>query len=95
MTLLSTSCSILFSRSSSFPHYKVVVLGEDFNLFNHTNFTSVLTNAVNYTKVATGKCLAPHTNDCLVPRTDFLVPSASGNSIYGARQLQVSIKLLF
>ena len=77
---------------------KLQLVGEAFNLFNHTNFTSVLTNAANYTarSAASATCAtAAHANDCLVARTDFLLPSATGNSIYGARQLQVSIKLLF
>lgn len=77
---------------------KLQLLGEAFNLFNHTNFTSVLTNAVNSTtrSATSATCnTAAHANDCLVQRTDFLLPSATGNSIYGARQLQVSIKLLF
>lgn len=78
---------------------KLQLLGEAFNLFNHTNFTSVLTTAANFT-ARSGSATSPcnnvaHANDCLVQRTDFLRPSATGNSIYGARQLQVSIKLLF
>jgi hypothetical protein len=84
--------------------FKLQFNGEAFNLFNHTNFTSVLTNAVNYTgrSAATGaKCNTNpntppvHTNDCLVQRSDFLLPSAAGNNLYGARQLQVSAKLIF
>ncbi|MGB8473270.1 MAG: carboxypeptidase regulatory-like domain-containing protein [Candidatus Acidiferrum sp.] len=78
---------------------KLQLVGEAFNLFNHTNFTSVLTNAANFTArsaSAASSCYnVVHANDCLVARTDFLRPSATGNSIYGARQLQVSIKLLF
>jgi hypothetical protein len=80
---------------------KLQLVGEAFNLFNHTNFTSVLTTAANYTArstSATSTCSSTtlgHTNDCLVAQPTFLQPSASGNSIYGARQLQVSIKLMF
>jgi hypothetical protein len=78
--------------------FKLQLNGEAFNLFNHTNFTSVLTNAVNYTahSATSATCNnAQHTNDCLVARTDFLLPSAAGNNLYGARQLQVSAKLIF
>jgi outer membrane receptor protein involved in Fe transport len=78
--------------------FKLQFNGEAFNLFNHTNFTSVLNNAVNFTahSATSATCNnALHTNDCLIARTDFLLPSASGNSIYGARQLQVSAKLIF
>jgi len=83
--------------------FKLQLNGEAFNLFNHTNFTSVGTTAVNFTALstlATSNCLSTtkggaHTNDCLVARPDFLVPTASGSSIYGARQLQVSAKLIF
>jgi outer membrane receptor protein involved in Fe transport len=78
--------------------FKLQLNGEAFNLFNHTNFTSVLTNAVNFTAhsaTSTTCNNAQHTNDCLVARTDFLLPSAAGNALYGARQLQVSAKLIF
>jgi hypothetical protein len=78
--------------------FKLQFNGEAFNLFNHTNFTSVLTNAVNYTAhsaTSTTCNNAQHTNDCLAARTDFLLPSAAGNNLYGARQLQVSAKLIF
>jgi hypothetical protein len=79
--------------------FKLQLMGEAFNLFNHTNFFSVLTNAYNYTArnpiSATAACNNTHTNDCLIPRSDFLLPSASSNSLYGARQLQVSAKITF
>jgi hypothetical protein len=74
---------------------KLQFLGEAFNLFNHTNFTDVGSSAVNFTAAGgTGAC-AGHTNACLVPRTDFLVPTGAGNTLYGARTLQISAKLTF
>jgi hypothetical protein len=78
--------------------FKLQLIGEAFNLFNHTNFTSVLTNAANFTAhsaTSTTCNTTQHSNDCLVARTDFLLPSAAGNNLYGARQLQVSAKLIF
>lgn len=77
--------------------FNLETLVEAFNLFNHTNFTGVNSSVVNYSKAGSGVCTAAngHTNDCLVPRSDFLVPFASGNTIYGARQMQVSMRLTF
>ena len=71
--------------------YGVQALWEAFNLFNHTNFTSVSTTASNFTARGNGAC-AGHTNDCLTPQSNFLVPNGSGNTLYGARQMQVSLR---
>ena len=76
------------------------VLAEAFNLFNHTNISSVNTTAFTFTNVGTGACtaaLAGSTNGCLVPSPTFMAPTASSstNGLYGARQLQFSAKITF
>ena len=80
--------------------YHFQILGEAFNLFNHTNISSVNGTAFNFTPVGSGACttaLAGSTNGCLVPNAAFLAPtsSSSTNGLYGARQLQVSAKITF
>jgi hypothetical protein len=80
--------------------YHFQILGEAFNLFNHTNISSVNGTAFNFTAVGSGACttaLAGSTNGCLVPNAAFLAPtgSSSTNGLYGARQLQVSAKITF
>jgi hypothetical protein len=76
------------------------ILAEAFNLFNHTNITSVNGTAFNYSAVGSGSCttaLAAGTNGCIIPNAAFLAPTASSstNGLYGARQLQVSAKIIF
>jgi Carboxypeptidase regulatory-like domain/TonB dependent receptor len=76
------------------------VLGEAFNIFNHTNISSVNGTAFNYSAVGSGACtaaLATGTNGCIIPNAAFLAPtgSTSANGLYGARQLQMSLKLTF
>src|SRR5580658_1959593 len=73
---------------------------EAFNLFNHTNISTVNTTAFTYAAVGSGACttaLAAGTNGCLVPSPTFMAPTASSstNGLYGARQLQFSAKLTF
>jgi hypothetical protein len=71
-------------------------IGEAFNIFNHTNISSVNTTAFNY--LAAGASGCPKTgNGCLSPNAAFLAPtsSTSTNGLYGARQLQFSAKLVF
>jgi hypothetical protein len=75
-------------------------LGEAFNLFNHTNITSVFGTPFNYSAVGAGACtaaLGAGTNGCLVPNPQFLTPTSTtaSNGLYGARQLQVSAKFVF
>ena len=75
-------------------------LGEAFNVFNHTNISSVNTTAFNYAAVGGAGCpgtLARGTNGCIIPNPTFELPTASSspNGLYTARQLQVSAKLVF
>ncbi len=82
------------ARDISFTErYRLTFLWEAFNLLNRTNFTNVNSTAVNFTRLGSGVCTtAAHTNDCLIARTDFLVPNASGNRTVGARQMQFSLR---
>ena len=75
---------------------KLSLIGEAFNLFNHTNVSSVSTTAFSYTAAGSGAC-AGHANACFVPYTStpFLAPTATSNFIFGPRQLQISGKLTF
>ena len=75
-------------------------LGEAFNLFNHTNISTVNTTAFNYVTAGSGACttaVAAGANGCLVPSPTFMAPTASSstNGLYGARQLQFSAKFVF
>lgn len=73
---------------------KLSFIGEAFNLFNHTNVSSVNTTAFTYTAAGSGVCTG-HANGCMVPNPAFLLPTATSNLIWGARQLQVSARLTF
>jgi hypothetical protein len=80
--------------------YHFQILGEAFNLFNHTNISGVNGTAFNFSAVGSGACttaLAGGTNGCIVPNSAFLAPTStsSANGLYGARQLQVSAKIIF
>jgi Carboxypeptidase regulatory-like domain/TonB dependent receptor-like, beta-barrel len=70
------------------------MLWEAFNLFNHTNVTDVNYTAAYYDAAGKYAC-GGHTNACLEPNASFLTPYATGNTLYGARQMQVSMKLSF
>ncbi len=52
---------------------KLSLLGEAFNLFNHTNVSSVNTTAFNYSAAGSGLC-AGHTNACYVAEPGIHVP---------------------
>jgi outer membrane receptor protein involved in Fe transport len=73
---------------------KLSLIGEAFNLFNHTNVSSMNTTAFTYSAAGSGAC-AGHTNACMVPSPTFMVPTATSNLIWGARQLQLSGRLTF
>jgi hypothetical protein len=73
-------------------------IGEAFNIFNHTNITSVNGTAFNFVAASASSSSCPLTsNGCLSPNSAFLAPtsSSSTNGLYGARQLQVSAKFVF
>jgi hypothetical protein len=63
--------------------YRFIILGEAFNLLNHTNVFSV--NTLQYTLSGT----------TLTPVSTFLGPTATNNALTGARSLQISARLSF
>ena len=80
--------------------FNLQLLAEAFNVFNHTNISSVNTTAFSYANAGTGACntaIAAGANGCLVPSPTFMAPTAasSTNGLYGARQLQLSAKFTF
>ena len=73
---------------------RLALVGEAFNLFNFTNIYTVNVTQYNYSAAGSGAC-AGHTNGCLVVNPTFLAPTSSNNSLSGARQLQISAKIVF
>ncbi len=73
---------------------RLSLIGEAFNLFNHTNVSSVNTTAFFYAAPGSGLC-AGHTNACFYPNSAFLAPTATSNLLWGTRQLQVSGRIMF
>jgi hypothetical protein len=73
---------------------KLALVGEAFNLFNHTNISSLNTTAFSYTAAGSGVCTG-HVNACFSPSSTFLTPTSTSNLIWGPRQLQVSARLTF
>lgn len=82
---------------------KLSLIGEAFNLFNHTNVflggggsssNGVNTTAFNYTAAGSGACTG-HANGCLVPNAAYLYTTATSNLMGGSRQLQISGRLTF
>jgi hypothetical protein len=79
---------------------KLQVIGEAFNLFNHTNVVGVTATAYGYQAAGstTNGFTCPSTAvnaSCLVPQPSFLAPSSTSSVLGGARQLQISGKLFF
>jgi hypothetical protein len=75
-------------------HVKLTLVGEAFNLFNHTNVSSVNNTAFSYSAAGSGVC-SGHTNACFSPSSTFLTTTSTSNLLWGPRQLQVSGKLIF
>jgi hypothetical protein len=80
--------------------YNLQIVAEAFNLFNHTNISSVNLTAFTYANAGSGACtaaVAAGANGCIVPSPTFDAPtsSSSSNGLYGARQMQFSAKITF
>jgi hypothetical protein len=81
--------------------FKLSLVGEAFNIFNHTIITGVgpgsPPNSFNFTAAGSGVCSAAngHTNSCIVPNATFPTVTQTSTSIYGARQLQISGRITF
>ena len=75
---------------------KLSLIGEAFNLFNHTNVSGVSNTAFSYLAPGSGLC-AGHTNACFTPYTStpFLATTATSNLLWGPRQLQLSGRITF
>ena len=73
-------------------------LWEAFNLFNKTNVVDVVNDAFN---VPDTTCPAPAGvnpatfGGCITPRSSFLSTYSTGNTLYGARQMQFGAKIRF
>jgi hypothetical protein len=67
--------------------YKLQIIGEAFNLLNHTMFTTVNTAAYSYSSSGA--------TDTLTRQSSFLTPTATSNNLITARQLQISGKFFF
>ena len=74
--------------------FKLSLVGEAFNLFNFTNFYTVNNTAYNFSAAGSGAC-SGHTNGCLVANPAFFAPLTSNNNLSGARQLQISGRIVF
>jgi hypothetical protein len=75
---------------------KLSLIGEAFNLFNHTNVSGLSNTAFSYAAAGSGAC-AGHANACFVPYTStpYLATTSTSNLIWGPRQLQISGRLTF
>jgi outer membrane receptor protein involved in Fe transport len=73
---------------------KLSLLGELFNVVNHTNVLSVNTTAYTYSAAGSGAC-AGHTNACMVPSPTYLAPTSTSSLIFGPRQVQISGRISF
>jgi hypothetical protein len=73
---------------------KLALMGEVFNIFNHTNISSVNNTAFFYAAPGSGLCNG-HTNACFYPNASFMAPTSTSNLLWGPRQIQVSGRLTF
>ena len=73
---------------------KLALMGEVFNLFNHTNVSTVNTTGFFYAAAGSGAC-AGHANACFTPNPAFMAPTSTSNLLWGPRQVQVSGRLTF
>ncbi|HEY3824846.1 MAG TPA: TonB-dependent receptor [Bryobacteraceae bacterium] len=75
------------------------IIGEAFNLFNHSNISSVNGTAFNFvsSSATSASCPSALYNGCLSPNPTFLLPTSgsSTNGLVAARQLQISAKVVF
>ncbi len=74
---------------------KVEFLWEAFNLFNRTQVLGVGSNAFSHTTSSSVCPASLGVNGCLQPRSDFLATTSTGNTLYGARQMQFGVKFNF
>jgi hypothetical protein len=76
---------------------KLALMGEVFNIFNHTNVASVNTTAFSYLASGgtSGTYHCPGPNACMVPSATYLAPTATSSLSWGPRQLQVSGRITF
>jgi hypothetical protein len=78
--------------------YRLALVGEAFNLFNHTLITNVgpgsPPNAFSFSAAGSGVC-SGHTNGCVVPNPAFPTATQITSAIYAPRQLQVSARFSF
>lgn len=98
-----------FRLARQFPiteRIKLALMGEAFNLFNHTNVSSVNTTAFYYLAPGSTTSLngtsfscASGASPCFYPNisgtSPFMAPTATSNLLWGPRQLQVSARLTF
>jgi hypothetical protein len=73
---------------------KLSLLGELFNVTNHTNILGVNTTAFTYLAPGSGLC-AGHSNACMVPSSTWLAPTSTSSLIFGPRQVQISGRITF
>jgi hypothetical protein len=73
---------------------RLMLLGEAFNIFNHTNVSGVNNTAFFYAAPGSGLC-SGHTNACYTANPAFLAPTSTSNLLWGPRQLQVSGRITF
>jgi outer membrane receptor protein involved in Fe transport len=78
---------------------KLQILGEAFNLFNHSIISSVNGTAFNYSAATatSASCPLSKFTGCIAPNPTFLAPtgSLSTNGLYGARQMEFAAKIVF